>query len=142
MADLHFGGSVWFNVDIALRSVDSIYKKEIGELGLAVVEWYVLRTLYEKDGQMASRLAEAIGRPATSFTPILDKIQSKGLIERQQHTRDRRALKIYLTPKGQSLKEEVLASADRIEDKIKQHFSEKDRQAYESVVANLQTMTT
>jgi len=140
MPDLPFGGSVWCNIDIALRNLETIYKQETEALGLTVIEWYVLRMLYEEDGQMPSRLADGVGRPATSFTPILDKIQYKGLIERRQHTADRRAVKIHLTAKGQTLKEEVIASAERIEKKLRNQFSDKDWQKYESVVANLQAM--
>jgi DNA-binding MarR family transcriptional regulator len=141
MTGLYFGGSVWCNVDIALRNVDVVYKQEIEPLGLTVIEWYVLRTLYAEDGQMASRLADAIGRPATSFTPILDGLESKGFIERKPHSADRRAVRIYLTAKGKALEEQVKASAERIESKIRQHLSDKDWQGYASVIADLQTMT-
>jgi len=141
MADLYFSGSVWCNLDIALRHVDSIYEQETRALGLSVIEWYVLRALYEQDGQMASRLAEAIERPVTSFTPILDGIQRKGLIERRSDPADRRAVKIHLTKKGQALKERIAASAEQIESKLRQQCSGKDWQGYERVLADLQTMT-
>ena len=141
MVDLYFSGSVWCNLDIALRHVDSIYEQETRALGLSVIEWYVLRALYEQDGQMASRLAEAIERPVTSFTPILDGIQRKGLIERRSDPADRRAVKIHLTKKGQALKERIAASAEQIESKLRQQCSGKDWQGYERVLADLQTMT-
>src|ERR1700712_2331905 len=126
MADLYFGGSVWSNIDIALRQVDTIYSQELETLGLSVIEWYVLRMLYEEDGQMASRLADGVGRAATAFTPILDGIQNKGLIERRPHPADRRAVKIHLTPKGRALKEQVTASVERIESNLRQRFSGKE----------------
>ena len=140
MANSYFGGSVWCNLDVALRHSEIVYKQQAKALGLTVIEWYVLRTLYEQDGQMASRLSEAVGRPATSFTPILDKIENKGLIERRSHPADRRAIKIHLTKQGQALKERVAASAERIERKLRQQFSGKEWQGYTSVIADLQTM--
>ena len=109
MADLYFGGSVRCNIDVALRRIDNLYKQETEALGLSVIEWYVLRALYEQDGQMATQLAKVVGRPATSFTPILDQIESKGLIERRKHTRDRRAVTIQLTTKGKALEKRVQA---------------------------------
>ena len=90
---------------------------------------------------MASRLADAVGRAATSFTPILDKLENKRFIERRQHTADRRAVKMFLTKKGQALKERIAASAEQIESKLRQQCSGKDWQGYESVIADLQTMT-
>jgi len=140
MADLRFGGSVWCNLDIALRNVDEIYKHETKELNLAVIEWYILRVLYEQDGQMASHLAKAVGRAATSFTPILDQLERKGLIERRTHPSDRRGVQIYLTKQGRALQPKVDAMAERIEKKLSQRIADKDWQGYQQVVANFQTM--
>jgi MarR family transcriptional regulator, organic hydroperoxide resistance regulator len=141
MPDLYFDGSVWCNIDVALRRLEPIYEQETEALGLSVIEWYVLRALYKQDGQMPSRLAEAVGRPATSFTPILDHIESEGLIERRKHTRDRRALKIHLTAQGRALEKRVKASATRIDNKLRREFFDKDWRGFEAVVAALQTMT-
>lgn len=140
MANLYFDGSVWCNVDIALRQVNTLYNQELESLGLTVVEWYILRMLYEQDGQMASRLADGVGRPPTSFTPILDGLEEKGFIERRPHPSDRRAVRIHLTTEGKALEARVLASVEQIESKIQQHFSSKDWQRYESVIADLQKM--
>ncbi|MBA3920349.1 MAG: MarR family transcriptional regulator [Nostocaceae cyanobacterium] len=140
MADLRFDGSVWCNIDVALRHIDAIYSQETEPLGLNVIEWYILQMLYVKDGQMASRLAEGVGRAATAFTPLLDGIQNKGLIERRQHTADRRAIKIFLTGEGKALQDRVKASAERVESKLRQQFSDKEWQSFQRVVADFQTM--
>ncbi len=140
MTNLRFGGSVWCNIDVALRNIDAIYKQKIEPLDLTIVEWYIMRLLYEEDGQMASRLAEGTGRTATSFTPILDKLQNKGFIERRLHPADRRAIKIYLTDKGKGLEEQIKGSLE-IDNKFTQQFSEKDLQAFLQVIESLQSMT-
>ena len=140
MTDLRFDGSIWCNLDIALRNVDEIYKHELKELNLAVIEWYILRVLYEQDGQMASHLAKAVGRAATSFTPILDQLERKGFIERRMHPSDRRGVQIYLTSKGQALRQQVQAVADRVEQKLSQRIPAKDWQSYQHVLANFQMM--
>jgi DNA-binding MarR family transcriptional regulator len=141
MTHSYFGGSVWCNIDVALRHLETIYREETEPLGLTVIEWYVLRTLYEQDGQMPSRLADTVGRPATSFTPILDGIESKRLIERRSHPSDRRAVRIFLTKRGRAIEEPLKTSVERIESKLRQQFSNKDWQGYESVIADLQSMT-
>ena len=140
MDDLRFGGSVWCNLDIALRKVDEIYKNEIKDLNLAVIECYILRELYEQDGQMASRLAKGVGRPATSFTPLLDQLEGKGLIERRMHPSDRRSVQIYLTKQGKALREQIQTIAESVEKKLSEHIADKDWQSYQHVVANFQEL--
>jgi hypothetical protein len=45
---LFFGGSVWCNMDIALRSVDQLFRYMIRPRGLTVIEWHILRALYNR----------------------------------------------------------------------------------------------
>jgi DNA-binding MarR family transcriptional regulator len=137
---LRFSGSVWCNLDIALRNLDQMFGRLIQPLGLTVIEWYILRALYDQDGQHASELARAVGRAATSFTPILDKLQDKGLVERRPDPTDRRAVRIYLTQKGQTQRKAVLNSADQIDKQIRGMFPNGDFEAFQHVLARLQTV--
>ena len=139
---LRFAGSIWCNLDIALRNLDQVYGQVIEPLGLTVSEWYILRSLYEQDGQHASELARAVGRAATSFTPILDKLQNKDMIERRPDASDRRAVRIYLTKKGINNREQVMASAEQVDARIRKSVSSGDFKGFQSVLANLQAMPT
>jgi DNA-binding MarR family transcriptional regulator len=138
---LRFSGSVWCNLDIALRNLDQMFGRLIQPLSLTVIEWYILRALYEQDGQHASELARAVGRAATSFTPILDKLQQKDLVERRPDPTDRRAVRIYLTSKGQAQRKAVQNSAEQIDKQIKEMFPNGDFEAFQHVLARLQTMS-
>ena len=141
MADLRFNGSVWCNLDIALRKVDEIYKEEVQTLDLTVVEWHILRELYEEDGQMATYLAKGIGRPPTSFTPTLDQLVDKGLMRREFHPTDRRSVLMFLTAKGKALREPIEKMAVRIEEKLCEQIMSRDWQGFQQVVANFQNLT-
>ena len=44
-ANLRFDGSVWCNLDIALRNMDQVFRRVVRPLGLTVIEWYILRAL-------------------------------------------------------------------------------------------------
>src|SRR5690606_34841261 len=94
---LRFNGSLWCNLDIELRNVDQVFGQVVQRRGLTLIEWYILIVLYDQDGLPASELVNAVGRAAISFTPNLDKLQNKGLIECRAEPADRRAVRIYLT---------------------------------------------
>jgi len=139
---LRFNGSLWCNLDIALRNLDQIYGQVVEPLGLTVIEWYILRALYDHDGQHASELARAVGRAATSFTPILDKLQEapKHLIERRPDPADRRAVRIYLTDKAHKLKDSVLNSAKQVDAQIQKQVPNGDFKAFQNVLTTLQSI--
>jgi MarR family transcriptional regulator, organic hydroperoxide resistance regulator len=140
LSNLRFNGSIWCNLDIALRNVDQIFRRSIRSLGITVIEWYILRALYEQDGQHASELARAVGRAATSFTPNLDKLQKKDYIERRSDPGDRRAVRIFLTDNGKANRDKVLKMADDVDAQIASAFSGSDFQTFLETLSSLQSM--
>lgn len=140
ISSLRFGGSVWCNLDIALRNVDQLFTRAAQDNNLSVIEWYILRALYDQDGQHASELARSVGRAATSFTPNLDKLQDKELIERQPDPSDRRAVRIFLTKKAKQKREEILGAAEDLDSQIRELFGEEEYTSFLRVLATLQSI--
>ncbi|MBZ0290979.1 MAG: MarR family transcriptional regulator [Anaerolineae bacterium] len=141
ITNLRFQGSAWCNLDIALRNLDQVFGQVVQPLGLTVIEWYILRALYEQDGQHASELARAVGRAATSFTPNLDKLQDKNMIERRADPADRRAVRIYLTDLAQKSKKEVLEAAEMVDSRIEELFPDRDYESFQQVLVALQELS-
>lgn len=137
---LRFGGSVWCNLDVALRNLDNVFGQQLRDLGLSVIEFYILRALYERDAQHASELARSVGRAATSFTPNLDKLQSKGLIERKPDARDRRAITIHLTQQGEAIRNDILQIAEKLDHYIASAINPRDFEVFLNVIRQLQTL--
>lgn len=133
---LRFNGSLWCNLDIALRNLDHFYSQGIQPPGLSVIEAYILLALYEQDGQRASDLAHAIGRAPTAFTPILDKLETKDLIQRRPDPADRRAVRIHLTEPGNALRDAVLTHFRRRDAQIKGVVAD-EWTAFERVLAKI-----
>ncbi len=140
ISSLRFDGSVWCNLDIALRNVDQMFSRAIQPLNLSVIEWYILRALFEQDGQHASELARSVGRAATSFTPNLDKLQKKGLVERKPDPSDRRAVRIFLTGKAKKRRPEIQAVAEDLDQHIRDLFANEDYETFQRVLSTLQSI--
>lgn len=138
--NLRFDGSLWCNMDIALRNLDRIFAGRLHIYNLSVIEWYVLLSLYELDGQHASQLARGVGRAATSFTPNLDKLQKKDFIERRADEGDRRAIRIFLTDKGRELEEPLQRLSKELNEQLKDYFNESDYRGFLLVLQGLQQL--
>ena len=123
----------------AISIPDQIFRRAVRPLNITVIEWYILRALYEQDGQHASELARAVGRAATSFTPNLDKLEENGLIERRPDSSDRRAVRIYLTDKAHGQRETVQQIAAEIDRQVSSMFSEYDYEKFLDILSALQS---
>ncbi len=73
-------------------------------------QFSVLIILWKKDGCAQQVLSEYTNRDKPGITRLIDTMEREGLVYRKQDPFDRRSNKIYLTEKGNSLKEEVIAS--------------------------------
>jgi DNA-binding MarR family transcriptional regulator len=123
MKNLPFDGSYWINLEIALRNLDRLYTASLKGLKVDIIGAYILRALYQQDGQRPGELANAVGRAPTSFTAQLDSLQRKGLIVRRPNPKDRRSMYIYLTENGRTLEKRIMQAFCEAEEKIKGQLS-------------------
>lgn len=99
-------------------NIDAQHTEFANGLGINVMQMLALNELYKQDGQRASDLAKAVGRVATSFTPLLDGLQKAGLICRKPHPEDRRSVQIFLTAEGKALRKDIVGHMDVVEARI------------------------
>ncbi len=78
--------------------------------GVALNHYYYLRALFEEDGITPAELSERIRMERATVTAVLDTMERQGLVRRVRHQHDRRKIRIFLTPKGEQLREPVLGS--------------------------------
>lgn len=91
----------------AQRNVHQLFKAELSPLGVTPGQYGVLRCLWDENAQTAKRLADRLVLDGSTITGILDRMEQKGLIEKQTDPKDRRAMQVMLTPKGKKLQKPV-----------------------------------
>ena len=89
----------------------------------------------------ASELAQAAERNPGARTRLLDRLEAMGLVQREAHPSDRRALRIVLTARGESIWPELETCADRVRERALAELDDKQRtelvRMLEHVHANL-----
>ena len=68
----------------------------------------ILLALADEDGLIMSKLGQKLFLEKSTMTGVIDKMESDSLVRRQSDENDRRALRIYLTPKAKRLNEKIL----------------------------------
>ena len=92
------------------RLITTAMDKELKALGLTRSQLRVVLHLSRHDGLTQVRIAEDLEMGKVAIGGLLDRLQSKALIERKPHPSDRRATLIYLTDKAAALYEPILIS--------------------------------
>ena len=78
-------------------------------------QWRVLLTLKKnQDGLTQKEIANKLGLEAPTLIPIIDRLESDGLVERRVYQNDRRNNRIYRTQKVDTVWDKTIDCAIRI----------------------------
>lgn len=86
-------------------------ERELAPLELGPGRYLYLFGLYIRDGRKQQELADVIGIDKAAVTRALSRLEQSGYIVRKDDQEDRRAIRVYLTPKGRNLQPQLEAAA-------------------------------
>ena len=96
---------VCFTLAVASREVVSLYRPLLEPLGLTHPQYLVMVTLWETDQPISiKQLSKLLMLEAPTLSPLLKRLQSAGLVERQRDSADERSLQVSLTDRGRNLR--------------------------------------
>ncbi len=87
------------------REVVKRYKPELDPLGLTYTQYITLLVLWEEGQATSKRIGERLRLDSGTLTPVLKKLEEKGLVTRCRCADDERNLSVCLTGAGRALKE-------------------------------------
>jgi len=103
-----FQDCICFRLGKAVRKVARAYREEISSYGLTHGQFFMVVAIVEEEGMLPSELAEKTAQDRSTTTGLLDRLENDGWIERKTDKKDRRTLRIFLTPKARKLREPIL----------------------------------
>lgn len=92
---------LWVVLSRAYASVAAHAVDDVGRHGLSMGEFGVLEALYHKGPMLLGEVQQKILVSSGGITYLVDRLEDKGLVERQQCPEDRRARYAALTPEGE-----------------------------------------
>src|SRR5712664_16732 len=87
----------------AARAVQTYAEKSITELALCGSDFAVLEALLHKGSLPVNEIGKKVLLTSGSITVAVDRLETKGLVERRAHGTDRRARIVHLTKQGKKL---------------------------------------
>lgn len=95
--------SVYLEVNRLERVIQNEYAQALHGFPVSAIEAHMLAELHEHGAMRAMDLAQRVNFTVTSFTPPVDRLVERELIERRTHPQDRRAILLDLTDAGRAL---------------------------------------
>lgn len=90
------------------RSLRKELSKPLAEHGLTGSQYSVLNAISDEGSSLGS-LAEHAKRDPSNITGIVDRLERAGLIVRGKDPKDRRVIKVFITPEGEAVRKKINA---------------------------------
>ena len=97
-----------FPLYAASREVIKLYKPYLDDLNLTYTQYIAMILLWEHKTMTVKEMGDYLFLDSGTLTPLLKKLEAKGVITRTRSTKDERNLNITITPEGETLREHAI----------------------------------
>ena len=105
---LRLDQQVCFALAVAARNVIGLYRPVLEPLGLTHPQYLVMLALWERSPLTVREIGRLLSLEPATLSPLLKRLESAGLVTRERHPEDDRALAITLTERGRHLRDKAI----------------------------------
>jgi DNA-binding MarR family transcriptional regulator len=108
----------------------ALFMQEAGELGVTPVQYAALQAVQNTPGIDQRTLARAIGFDTSTIAGVIDRLEARGLMQRNASAQDRRVRLLTLTQAGQRMVADVVPAMLRAQARILAPLPPAERDAF------------
>lgn len=105
---LKLGVQLCFPLYACAKETVRLYKPYLDELDLTYTQYIAMLALWEHEKLTVKELGKILYLDSGTLTPLLKKLETKGLLKRERSREDERNLFILLTEEGIAMKDKAL----------------------------------
>lgn len=96
---------IFYSIEKAIKTYRQFAQRNINKAGLDITidQWLVLRLIEENRERYQNEIAELVFKDTASITRIVELLVVKGYLDRNEHSGDRRRVKLSVTDTGRDL---------------------------------------
>lgn len=118
----------------ASHLISNEFHEKLRRRGISVPVWRVLASLVGSGGETVTGLAEICLLQQPTMTKLLDRMVRDGLVKRTQDSRDRRVVRVALTPRGETIATELAELAKQHEAEVLARHPEAEAMAIKDLL--------
>ena len=103
-----------FPLYAASRDVIKQYKTSLDNLDLTYTQYIVMLVLWDRKQITTKEMGKILHLDSGTLTPLLKKMEGKGLVSRKRSEFDERNLTVTITDKGLNLRDEAIEIPNQI----------------------------
>lgn len=125
---MRFKSCINFLLTVAQSEVFLTLSNRLASYDITPGQYGILDCLWENTQASPKELAQELYLENSTISGMLDRMQKKGLIDRQLDPNDRRSIQVVLTPEGAALEKDILKIVDEVNQQVLGKFDEHTKQ--------------
>lgn len=105
--ELWLENQICFPLYAGSRLITKLYTPFLNEMDITYPQYLVLLVLWREDKRTVSQISDQLFLETNTITPLLKRMEGKGLVERTRSQEDERVVVIGLTDKGMALRDKA-----------------------------------
>ncbi|OCQ21006.1 transcriptional regulator [Pseudoalteromonas luteoviolacea] len=122
-----------------IRAIDLHSKHLNKSSGLTGPQLLIMQEIARVKGVTASQIAKNVNLSAATVTNILDRLESRGLVERVRSSQDKRRVSLFLSPQGKGL---LIDAPQPLQEHFIQNFCELEEWEQSLLLSSMQRIAT
>jgi DNA-binding MarR family transcriptional regulator len=126
-----------YNIRRLQQIAVAIFLEETQGFGITPVQYAALQAVGLEPRIDQRTLARTIGFDTSTIGSVIDRLESRGLMQRNAHPEDRRVRLLTITPDGQQLLDDAEASVQRAQERMLQPLAPEQRPVFMDMLRTL-----
>jgi DNA-binding MarR family transcriptional regulator len=134
--DEHYIG---YSITDVGRLMRTIFERRVRAFGLTRSQWMVIARIYQRPGLSQSAIADILEIEKAPAGRLIERMETKGWLERRSDANDRRINRLHLTAEGERLHAAIWPIAEATVDEALGELSTDERRRLTRLMARVKT---
>lgn len=128
---------IGYTITDVARLMRTVFERRVRALGLTRAQWLVIARMHRRPGLSQSEIADLLEIEKASAGRLIDRMQTKGWLERRDDLSDRRINRLHLTEKAERIHASVWPLAEATVDEALSDLSADERRRLTSLMTRV-----
>lgn len=133
------GTHLWLVLMKAYRALEGVAVRSIESAEVGLSDFAVLELLLHQGPQPVNTIGKRVALTSGAITTAVDRLEDRGLVQREAHETDRRARVVCLTAKGKAQAAALFAAHKAVMDSAAKALSKSERATLLTLLKKLGT---
>lgn len=131
------GTHIWLVLMKAFRVMQPYAARSLGDTDMGLSDFAILETLFNRGPQPVNTIGQRINLPSGAVTTAVDRLETRGFVDRRLHPEDRRARIVTLTPEGKKAIGAIFGRHQKAMDRLGEALTKTERTTLIALIKKL-----